>query len=115
MVLYTANGTKEYKVAELDFTNIMCDLEDYDVDVMGMLDADQNKSNTKMFSAIRAIVAVLTGTKDLATAGKMLSEHIKYGGTLDEVMNCFAEAMETAGFGKAAEEIAKEKKQTKAE
>ena len=40
MILQTANGPKEIKVADLDFTNLMCDLEDHDVDVMGLLDDD---------------------------------------------------------------------------
>lgn len=29
MILQTANGPKEIKVADLDFTNLMCDLEDH--------------------------------------------------------------------------------------
>lgn len=103
MILKTANGDKEIKVAELDFTNLMCDLEDHDVDVMGLLDDDTRK-NMKIFKVMRALVAVLTGTKDLTEAGKTLSEHLKYGGSIDEVMDAFTEAMKTAGFGEAAEE-----------
>lgn len=95
MILQTANGPKEIKVAELDFTNLMCDLEDHDVDVMGLLD-DDTRENMKIFKTIRAIIAVLTGTKDLTTAGKILSEHLKYGGSMDEVMGAFTEAMKTA-------------------
>lgn len=37
-------------------------------------------------------------------AGKILSEHLKYGGSMDEVMEAFTEAMKTAGFGEEAEE-----------
>ena len=81
MILQTANGPKEIKVADLDFTNLMCDLEDHDVDVMGLLD-DDTRENMKIFKTIRAIIAVLTGTKDLTKAGKILSEHLKYGGGL---------------------------------
>ena len=33
MILQTANGPKEIKVADLDFTNLMCDLEDHDGNV----------------------------------------------------------------------------------
>ena len=99
MILQTANGPKEIKVADLDFTNLMCDLEDHDVDVMGLLD-DDTRENMKIFKTIRAIIAVLTGTK----AGKILSEHLKYGGSMDEVMEAFTEAMKTAGFGEEAEE-----------
>ena len=80
MILQTANGPKEIKVADLDFTNLMCDLEDHDVDVMGLLD-DDTRENMKIFKTIRAIIAVLTGTKDLTKAGKILSEHLKYGGS----------------------------------
>jgi len=103
MILQTANGPKEIKVADLDFTNLMCDLEDHDVDVMGLLD-DDTRENMKIFKTIRAIIAVLTGTKDLTKAGKILSEHLKYGGSMDEVMEAFTEAMKTAGFGEEAEE-----------
>ena len=60
MILQTANGPKEIKVADLDFTNLMCDLEDHDVDVMGLLD-DDTRENMKIFKTIRAIIAVLTG------------------------------------------------------
>ena len=103
MILQTANGPKEIKVADLDFTNLMCDLEDHDVDVMGLLD-DDTRENMKIFKTIRAIIAVLTGTKDLTKAGKILREHLKYGGSMDEVMEAFTEAMKTAGFGEEAEE-----------
>ena len=93
MILQTANGPKEIKVADLDFTNLMCDLEDHDVDVMGLLD-DDTRENMKIFKTIR----------DLTKAGKILSEHLKYGGSMDEVMEAFTEAMKTAGFGEEAEE-----------
>ena len=106
MILQTANGPKEIKVTDLDFTNLMCDLEDHDVDVMGLLD-DETRENMKIFKTIRAIIAVLTGTKDLTEAGKTLSEHLKYGGSMDEVMGAFTEAMKTAGFGEEAEEVPK--------
>ena len=53
MILQTANGPKEIKVADLDFTNLMCDLEDHDVDVMGLLD-DDTRENMKIFKTIRA-------------------------------------------------------------
>lgn len=105
MILQTASGPKEIKVAELDFTNLMCDLEDHDIDVMGLLD-DETRSNMKIFKTIRAVVAVLTETKDLNEAGRILSEHIKYGGSMDEVMGAFTEAMKTAGFGEKAKEAA---------
>lgn len=109
MTLQTKNGPIEISVADLDFTNLMCDLEDHDVDVMGLLDED-TRANMKIFKTIRAIIAVLTDTKDLVAAGKTLSEHLKYGGSMDEVMGAFTEAMKSAGFGADAEETAPPKK-----
>ena len=41
MILQTANGPKEIKVADLDFTNLMCDLEDHDVDVRSRKDTER--------------------------------------------------------------------------
>ena len=114
MILQTANGPKEIKTKELDFTNMMCDLEDYDVDVMGLLDSE-TRSSMKIIKTIRAILAVLIGTKDLTEAGKSLTEHLKYGGAMDEIIDAFTEAMETAGFGGGAEETPKNSgKKTKA-
>lgn len=114
MILQTANGPKEIKTKELDFTNMMCDLEDYDVDVMGLLDSE-TRSSMKIIKTIRAILAVLIGTKDLTEAGKALTEHLKYGGAMDEIIDAFTEAMETAGFGGGAEETPKNSgKKTKA-
>ena len=44
-----------------------------------------------------------------------LKEHLKYGGSMDEVMGAFTEAMKTAGFGEEAEETPKNSgKKTKA-
>lgn len=114
MILQTANGPKEIKTKELDFTNMMCDLEDYDVDVMGLLDSE-TRSSMKIIKTIRAILAVLIGTKDVTEAGKALTEHLKYGGAMDEIIDAFTEAMETAGFGGGAEETPKNSgKKTKA-
>ena len=114
MILQTANGPKEIKTKELDFTNMMCDLEDYDVDVMGLLDSE-TRSSMKIIKTIRAILAVLIGTKDLTEAGKALTEHLKYGGAMDEIIDAFTEAMETAGFGGGTEETPKNSgKKTKA-
>ena len=43
MILQTANGPKEIKVADLDFTNLMCDLEDHDVDAVSYTHLDVYK------------------------------------------------------------------------
>lgn len=102
MILQTSKGPKEIKTKELDFTNVMCDLEDHGVDVMGLLD-EETREKMKVFSTMRAIMAAITGTKDLETAGKMFSEHLKNGGSMDDIMNTFTEVMASAGFGEGAE------------
>lgn len=96
------NGV-EYDTKDLDFTNILCDLEDMDIDIMAM-----NTDNMKPFSLCRGIISVYTGEKDLRKCGKLLSEHLKNGGTLDEILDPFTEAMEEAGFGKPEEAEEKE-------
>lgn len=102
MILQTSKGPKEIKTKDLDFTNVMCDLEDNGVDVMGLLD-EETRNKMKVFSTMRAIMAAITGTKDLETAGKMFSEHLKNGGSMDDIMNTFTEVMASAGFGEGAE------------
>lgn len=102
MILQTSNGPKEYVTKDLDFTNVMCDLEDNGVDVMALLDKEQRK-NMKVFSTMRAVLAAVVGISDLQIAGKMFTEHLKNGGEMDEVMNAFVGAMESAGFGESAE------------
>ena len=97
-LLKTANGVVEYNVDDLDFINIMCDLEDKDIDVMNMMTSDERGG--KLFTFIRAVVAMLLRT-DERTAGKLLSEHMRNGGTLDDVMEAFAGLMNAAGFGEA--------------
>ncbi len=103
MTIQTNKGPKEIKVKELDFTNMMCDLEDNGVDVMALLDDDQRKS-MKIFSTVRAIMGALTGTKSLKASGKMLSEHLANGGNIEEIMDSFTEVMAAAGFGGASVE-----------
>lgn len=102
MVLQTNKGPKEFAVQELDFTNVMCDLEDNGVDVMALLDDEERKS-IKAFSTMRAILAVIVGIKDLGIAGQMFTEHLKNGGKMEDIMDAFTEVMTTAGFGEAAE------------
>ena len=96
------NGV-EYETKDLDFTNILCDLEDMDIDIMAM-----NTDKMKPFNLCRGIISVYTGEKDLRKCGKLLSEHLKNGGSLDDILDPFTEAMEEAGFGKSAEEEAQQ-------
>lgn len=87
-----------YNDKDLDFVNILCDLEDMDIDVMNFGGKDM-----KPFTLCRGIISVYTGEKDLNKCGKMLSEHLTNGGELDDILDPFTKAMEAAGFGKAAE------------
>ena len=92
------NG-KEYGNLDLDFTNVICDLEDIGIDIMSM-----TNENIKPFTLCRGIISVYTEEKDLRECGRILSEHLKNGGTLEEILDPFTEAMESAGFGNPAEE-----------
>lgn len=92
------NGV-EYETKDLDFTNVLCDLEDIDIDIMSM-----GGDKMKPFSLCRGVISVYTGEKDLEKCGKLLSEHLKNGGSMDDILNPFMEAMEKAGFGKQADE-----------
>ena len=102
MILQTNKGPKEIKTKELDFVNVMCGLEDNGVDVMGLMD-EETRAKMKIFSTMRAIMAAIIDISDLETAGKMLSEHLKNGGSMDDVMDAFTEVMASAGFGEDAE------------
>jgi hypothetical protein len=101
MIIKTNNGDINFQVKELDFTNVACDIEDYGVNVMSLFTGDDD---VKGFSMCRAIIGVITGEKDKQKAGRMLTEHLKNGGSLDDIFNTFKEAMQSAGFGKATEE-----------
>jgi len=100
MKLKTAKGEKEYKVKDLDFTNVMCDLEDKGVDIIAMMEGEDFGGKT--FSTMRIITSALIDEPDLKKAGKILSEHLSNGGDFSTVFKAFEEVMETAGFGKAA-------------
>lgn len=97
---------KKFEVKELDFTNMVCDLEDKGVDVIALMNGD----TTKIFSASRAIVSVLTGNNNIQECGSLITEHIKSGGDFNDIMQSFMEAMEKAGFGATAEQEETEEK-----
>lgn len=94
--IQTAEGAQVYPVADLDFTNLVCDLEGQGVDVMGMMDGGLDRS--KLMTMTRALLAVMTGlpTKE---AGKLLTQHLGNGGSLEDIFSVFTEAMSDAGFG----------------
>lgn len=94
--IQTAEGAQVYPVADLDFTNLVCDLEGQGVDVMSMLDGGVDRS--KLMTITRALLAVMTGVP-VKEAGRMLTQHLGNGGTLDDIFGVFTDAMADAGFG----------------
>lgn len=84
------NG-KEYKVKEISF-NTMCELEDNGVSITDM--------DKKPFSVIRGFLAVIMGV-DNNTAGKELNEHIKNGGSIEELATEISKLVENSGFFQA--------------
>ena len=85
--LLTING-KSYKAAEFD-VNFMCEMEDNGIQVEQI---DKN-----MFKTLRLYVALSMGI-DPVSAGKAISEHIKNGGSLDEVSEVMAQMMDESDF-----------------
>ena len=106
--LKTSNGEQTYVLPELDFTNVLCDLEDQGVSLM------DSRKDMKVFSVCRAILCVLTGITDKKQAGKIMSEHLGNGGSIDDIFSIFTEAMKDSGFGAAAGVAAGEEKPRKA-
>lgn len=94
--IQTNEGAQVYPVAELDFTNLVCDLEGQGVDVMSMMDGGLDR--TKLMTITRALLAVMTGLP-VKEAGKMLTQHLSNGGSLDDIFGVFTDSMTDAGFG----------------
>ena len=92
------SGDKQFPTKDLDFYNLVCELEGAGIDVMSLTDG--NLERTKIFSTMRALLAVLINVQ-AETAGSYLSQHIKNGGALDDIMTAFTDAMSDAGFGAA--------------
>lgn len=116
--IQTSEGAQVYPVADLDFTNLVCDLEGQGVDVMSMMDGGLDRS--KLMTMTRALLAVMTGLPT-REAGKLLTQHLSNGGSLEDIFGVFTEAMADAGFGsrpqpqdhKKAQTVAKGRKTTK--
>lgn len=90
----------EYETRDLDFTNILCDLEDQGIDIMSM-----TGENMKPFNLCRGIISAYTGEKDMKKCGKIFTSHLKNGGTIEDILEPFTEAMEAAGFGNPGAEV----------
>lgn len=94
------DGDRQFPTKDLDFYNLVCELEGAGIDVMSLTDG--NLERTKIFSTMRALLAVLINVQK-ETAGNYLSQHIRNGGALDDIMAAFTDAMNDAGFGEAPE------------
>ena len=98
MKMIEING-KKYETPEMDFSNLCCDLEDRGVDIVSM--TNNRTRNRSLFSLCRGMVSIITGIYDLDEAGKVLSEHLKKGGSMEDILTVFTDSMQTAGFGEA--------------
>lgn len=81
-------NNKKYKIPELNF-NTICMLEE-----MGVQLPEIDK---RIFSTIRGFVA-LAMDGDFEKAGKEIEEHIKNGGSFDEILKEINSAVEGSGF-----------------
>ena len=110
IVIQTKDGGQTYPVNDLDFTNLVCDLEGQGIDVMSMLDGGLDR--TKLMTMTRAILAVMTGLP-VQDAGKLLTQHLGNGGSLDDIFGVFSDAMADAGFGNSPQTPQDHKKPTR--
>lgn len=110
IAIKTAEGDQVYPVADLDFTNLVCDLEGQGVDVMSMLDGGLDRS--KLMTMTRALLAVMTGVP-VKEAGRMLTQHLGHGGSLEDIFGVFSDAMADAGFGNSPQTPQDHKKPTR--
>ena len=85
--LLTING-KSYKAAEFD-VNFMCDMESQGIQFEDM----QNK----MFNTIRMYVAISMGVSPVE-AGIAITDHMKNGGSLEDISNVMSEMMDESDF-----------------
>ena len=108
--IQTSEGAQVYPVADLDFTNLVCDLEGQGVDVMSMLDGGLDRS--KLMTMTRALLAVMTGVP-VKEAGRMLTQHLGHGGSLEDIFGVFSDAMADAGFGNSPQTPQDHKKPTR--
>ena len=95
--LKSHTGDKVYEIDQLEFINIMSDVEEEGVNVIGLITGE-----APTIKAIRVLLACMTGT-DPKTAGRMLAEHMLLGGEMTDVTDAFNTAGEEAGFGETAE------------
>ncbi len=107
--IQTNDGAQVFPVVDLDFTNLVCDLEEQGIDVMSMMDGGIDR--TKLMTMTRALLSVMTGVPT-REAGKMLTQHLTNGGSLEDIFGVFTEAMTDAGFGNRPQPTDHKKAQT---
>lgn len=97
IAIQTEEGAQVYTVGDLDFTNLVCDLEAQGIDIMSMMDDGFDRS--KLMTTTRALLSVMINvpTKE---AGRMITQHLGNGGAITDIFGVFQEAMADAGFGK---------------
>ena len=88
----------EYKLKDLEFINVMCDLEDKGIPIYAMAQSGALDGAHAM-GMIRTIFAVIIDEPDEKKAGAILSKHIRNGGSVDVVMDTFSALMGGGGFG----------------
>lgn len=88
--MMTVNG-KSYTIPEITF-NTMCDLETNGVSL--------EKIGQKPLATIRGFLCVAMG-QTLETAGRELEEHLKNGGSFEEIIGAISQAINDSGFFKA--------------
>lgn len=91
------NG-KSYQGAEMTFNNV-CRMEE--------MDAPITYGAKVSFSMLRAYLALCMNTSK-ENAGEELEKHIVNGGTMDELSEVMAEAIETSDFFRKLQETATE-------
>jgi hypothetical protein len=89
---YTLNG-KTYKIPELTY-NAVCDLEDKGINLL-----DLGKGKVKL-GFIREIIALSFGGNS-ELAGIEIENHIKNGGSFEDLATVVAKSVENSGFFQA--------------
>lgn len=85
--LLTING-KTYNAAKFD-VNFMCEMEDNGIQL--------DEIDRKMFKLVRMYVALSMGV-DPVEAGKAITEHMRNGGTLEDISEVMSAMMEDSDF-----------------
>lgn len=97
ITIKTNDGEQLFPVKELDFYNLVCDLEGQGVDVMTLTSGGLDRS--KLFTTVRALLSVMIGVPS-EQAGTLIGQHLANEGSLEDIFGTFVEAMNDAGFGK---------------